>query len=1099
MRKLLTLFLISFLIFPLTTYAGLYGTLKGKVVDEEGKPVIGASVRVMGTPRGTYVKEKDGKFTIVNINAGQYQIQVTAVGYAKYTLTTSISADEVTEINVKLKSEVKQTETVNVYGSRQLVNNTEIGTKRKMTSEQITGVAREGVQQVIALSAGVVASGNGYNIRGSRETESQIRINGIDMGSQFTGAFGLGGLAYFPMLSSYATDEIQVLTGAFSAEYGNVLGGVVNTIPKTGTTDKYEGFLRWRTDVDALWGSALSDVVIHDNVTSLSAEHTGTGPKLQGPNQNKFEFGVGGPIPVLNNSSFYLSTVYTYEKYRNATYEIYAPVDQNNPSAGAANLGLLPNNRSWVKNISLNTRFGISNDIYLILGGMWGLSNLEAGNTTLLRQWMFANTQGVIDGTPNGVPERVAKQVVFNTLVMNMMARINHQLTSKSFYEFTVSNNTNNDEMSKRNLYPNYTIEDYLDGKKLTPDEIKNPVVDPGFFTGFDLWYPVDKGILNVDNQFVKGKNLTIDEYETQSPIGITADGYFKMASRAVNPFTGYIEGGEDYSGMNNPYGSPITGQMGTIYPFVTHGNTRFFEFRKSNYWQFDGNYTQSIDAGDFNHMFKAGFDVKLFELNRHMNSLPWISNPFYDVYTSEWGGNLYVNKEDSIAREATSKPYKPVLGSVYALDQITYKGIIISPGLRFDLFLPESRYRMPSSIFQSILDSVGFSEAKTKYQISPRINIAYPITERSNVSISYGMYFKIPELQNLYDGFGSSRLRGNQLIGDPNIKAQKENSYQVSYSNQLSDDFAFDVQAYYKDIYNQLGTLLVKTLPIPYFLYTVSDYGNSRGVELTFRKNPNQNDHIGFSLNYTLASVTGTSTSADANYQLQPDPYTGQQVYPLTEYPLDYDRTHKVNFSLFFNWGDKQGPSIAGIQPIENTDIGFTTLYQSGAPYTKVDLKNRPSGERNGERGPSYWMTDMKLTKRFYFRDWFGESAGSTSIEFVLEIYNLFNRRTARTFYIITGDADDDGITFYNTKGSFPPVSLYKDADFTNSTSLQADQYDNFGNRKYNVNSDFDHDNVVTQDEKYMAYKKIVEDNKRLQSTFLQPMSVWFGIMIRF
>ncbi len=1093
MRKLLTLFITLFLIFPLTTYASIYGTLKGKVVDDEGKPILGATVRIIGTPRGTYVRDKEGKFTIVNVNAGEFQVQVTAVGYGKYSATVRISADNTTELNIQLKPERIQTETVHVDATRVLVNNTDIGTTRKISGDGVTDVARESIQQVIGLSAGVTIAGNGYNIRGSRQTDSQIRINGIDVGSQFTGGFGVGGINYFPMLSSYATEEVQVLTGNFSAEYGNALGGIVNTIPKVGRTDKYEGYVRWRTDLDGLWGSALSDVAIQDNVNSLSLNHVGSGPKLQGPHQNQVEFGIGGPIPVLNNSSFYLSSKYMYEKYRDNNYAVYDPVDVNNPGQPRNNLGQLPNDRSWVKNITFNSRFGVTNDIYIILGGMWGMTNLEYASS----QWLYDNTQGVINGISNGVTENVAKQTVSNTLVMNIMARINHQLTSKSFYELTISNNTNGDEYSKRNLYPDYSVTDFLNGNFPSEAQIKNPKLDPSFFSGFSLWYPSDVAGYTNTGKMELGKNLVIDEFETFSSIKTTSDGYLRMATRDINPITGYIEGDADYSGTNNPYGLPFSSVLGGVLnPYVTHGNTRNFQFRSSNYWQVEGSYTQSID-GEFSHMFKAGLDFRFYKLERHWNSLPWVSNPFFDVYTSQWGGDLYAT--DSSAWQKISKPYNPVLGALYVQDQITYKGIIISPGLRFDMFFPQANYRLPSDQFTSINDSVGFAKAKAKLQLSPRINIAYPVTDRSNVSIAYGMYFKVPEFQDLYDNFGTDRLRGNQLLGDPNIEPQRENSFQVSYSNQLSDYFAFDISAYYKDIYNQLGTIYVPITPIPYYQYTVSDYGNARGIEFTFRKNPSQTDHIGFNINYTLSSVVGTSTGAGDNYLLQTDPYTGLLNYPLTEFPLSYDRTHKVNANIFFTWGDKQGPSIAGIQPIENTTISLTTVYQSGAPYTKVDLKGRPVGETNGERGPSYWMTDMRISKMFYFKDFFGDAAGNTSIEFFADVYNLFNRRTPSGFWVITGSPDDDGSSFYINKGSFTPTPLYKEADFSNPASFGADQYDNFGNRRYNANADFDHNGIVTQDEKYQAYKILLEDNKRMQPLYLQPIRVWFGIMIRF
>ncbi|MDQ1266485.1 MAG: hypothetical protein QG635_1637, partial [Bacteroidota bacterium] len=214
MRKTILLFLITFLIYPIASHAGTYGVLKGKVIDSEGKPVIGATIRIEGTTRGTFVKEKDGTFSITNISAGQYDIKITAVSYAtKIIKDVVISADITTTIDVKLESEVKQTKEIVVIADKIMVQNTAIGQNRSLSSNQIQGVAREGVQSIVGLSAGVFNAGNGFNVRGSRTTETQIRIDGLDASNQFTGGFGLGGLTYYPMMSSFGVEEAQVKTG----------------------------------------------------------------------------------------------------------------------------------------------------------------------------------------------------------------------------------------------------------------------------------------------------------------------------------------------------------------------------------------------------------------------------------------------------------------------------------------------------------------------------------------------------------------------------------------------------------------------------------------------------------------------------------------------------------------------------------------------------------------------------------------------------------------------------------------------------------------------------------------------------------------------
>ena len=580
---------------------------------------------------------------------------------------------------------------------------------------------------------------------------------------------------------------------------------------------------------------------------------------------------------------------------------------------------------------------------------------------------------------------------------------------------------------------------------------------------------------------------MIIDQYEYMSKLEKTKDGYLLGDIPQINKLTGYYEGDASSQSSDNPYGIPFM--------FTKHGNERNFSFRKGNYWQLDGNYTLSLD-GEFDHMFKAGFEGRIYEMHRHMNSLPWDGNPFFDVYTDEWGGNLYTTDQD--VKTKTSQPYKPYRGSLYVLDQITYKGIIMTPGVRFDFFSPNSQYRVQAdSNFTPISSTTGFADAKTKFQVSPRINITYPITERSNISIAYGLYFKMPELQSLYDAFAVEQLRGNAVLGDPNLEAQRTNAYQVAYNNQLSDDFALTISAYYRDVYNQLGERYIPALPQPFFISSITEYGNAKGIEFTFIKR--LTDHFGFTLNYTLSQAVGTSSGPGDNYLVPIDPYTGAASYPLSEYPMDYDRRHRINAIINFAWMDGEGPSIAGIRPLENTFFNFTGFFQTGTPYTPVDMQGNAIGEVNSERGPSYWSVDFRLNKAFKMRDIFGDGAGNSQIEFFIDINNILNRTAVAGFYTRTGDPDDDGVSFYRTPSAFSATTYYKEADYGNPESFSTDQYDMYGNRYYNENADFDGNGLVTQQEKYDSYVNYLKDVRSLRGNYQLPRTVYLGLMFRF
>lgn len=1074
MRKLIVFTLLAVLLIPAIALAGVHGIIKGKVVDSDGKGVLGASVLVEGTSRGTYVKDKDGSFVITNVSAGSYKLKVTAVGKSPSFTEIRVSADQTTDVSIKLKEVGVTTGTIEVVGDRnEMIDKNAQGNVKSRSSAELNRVARDGIAGIIATSASVQNSGGGFSINGARSTESQIRVDGLDVGNQFTGGFGIAGSAYYPMVSTLATEEVQVISGNFSAEYGEALGGVVNTVVKTGRNDRYEGFLTWSTDIESLYGSQTSSIAIENQNNKLVPVEKGEGLKYQGPNQNTIEFGFGGPLGFLNRSTFFLSGSYFHEKYRDNSYKVLDPVGNN--------WGQLPNNGSWKKNITGRFKFQLSDNIQLTTGGQFGLSNFELSSNT----WLYSNDYGtplmtngeidVVNGTPtsNGIPERIAKQNAINQLVYNGLVRINHTLTDRSYYELTVSFNANNDENARR---------------------VGNE--SPGYFSGFELYEPSDKYEV-VNQQLVKSQpdatgrigDHIVDIYQSLAVSGMSKDGYLRKEWLAKNPLTGYYEGRDNSSGSSNPYGLAKY--------FQTSGADGGFEFRGGSYWQVDGNYTNVFEMSDFKHEFRGGFELRLFELNRHYNGSPWDGNPWYDIYTDQWGGNIYGN--DPAVYEKTSKPYKPMKVSAFVQDKIIYKGITIAPGLRFDMLDPNANYRTPAPLFTSIKSDSGFASTTMKAQISPRINIIYPITEKSQFSIAYGLFYKSPEFQRMYDKFATELLRSGDILGNPNMEAQKTNQYSIKYDNEIADNFAVSVTTYFRDIYNQLGVVKYTVVPIPYYQYAVSEYGNAKGISFELRKAPTMEDHFGFDANYTLAYVEGTSSSPASNSNVAIDPYTDKPAFPLATYPQGNDTRHTINAGLYFIFGNDDGPAIGSIQPLENVTFSFQATYASGSPYTKVDKNGKTLSEINAERQPDYFNVDLRVTKQFYLRDWFGESANNSVFEVYADIKNILNRRVPVGVFAVTGDADDNGTWLERKIGDFISTPLYKDANFANAASFRAEQYDDYGNRLYSENADLDKNGVVTQAEKYQGYLNLVEKYLSFRSNYQLPIRISAGIRFKF
>ena len=76
MKKSSILMMLMALFMSITSFAQ---GIKGTVIDENGEPVIGATVAEKSNPKNATITDFDGNFT-VNVNAGKI-IQITYIGY----------------------------------------------------------------------------------------------------------------------------------------------------------------------------------------------------------------------------------------------------------------------------------------------------------------------------------------------------------------------------------------------------------------------------------------------------------------------------------------------------------------------------------------------------------------------------------------------------------------------------------------------------------------------------------------------------------------------------------------------------------------------------------------------------------------------------------------------------------------------------------------------------------------------------------------------------------------------------------------------------------------------------------------------------------
>jgi hypothetical protein len=168
----ITTILFLFLLLPTLALAGTTGKLTGKVTDKEtGEALIGANVIVQGTSFGA-ATDINGEYTIFNLDAGVYEIKCSYIGYQSFTISNvRINADLTTELNFQLTAEGVQVGTVEVIAQKPLLNKSNTNAQRITTSEDIAALPVRGVENILALTPGVVYQDKTIYVRGGRQDE----------------------------------------------------------------------------------------------------------------------------------------------------------------------------------------------------------------------------------------------------------------------------------------------------------------------------------------------------------------------------------------------------------------------------------------------------------------------------------------------------------------------------------------------------------------------------------------------------------------------------------------------------------------------------------------------------------------------------------------------------------------------------------------------------------------------------------------------------------------------------------------------------------------------------------------------------------------
>ena len=244
-------YLIITFIFYSCIYAGNTGKISGKVTDKEtGAPLMGANVVITEHSMGMATDE-DGFYFIIGVPLGEMTITCSYIGYHKITINkVFVQVDLTTEINIELEPESVELPEISVTAEKRRIQKDVTSTRRITTSGEIQKLpGLESATDVLNIRAGVVIDdqpmrlnmGDGTQLQVRDESLKNVHIRGGRGGEILYMVDGMpvnhpiyGGRAVLD-INVEEVEQVELLTGAFNAEYGQAQSGVVNITTKSGT------------------------------------------------------------------------------------------------------------------------------------------------------------------------------------------------------------------------------------------------------------------------------------------------------------------------------------------------------------------------------------------------------------------------------------------------------------------------------------------------------------------------------------------------------------------------------------------------------------------------------------------------------------------------------------------------------------------------------------------------------------------------------------------------------------------------------------------------------------------------------------------------
>ena len=977
LRSITLLFLFSAL--PAAFFAqSQTGKITGKVFDAStNEPIIGANVVVEGTSLGG-VTDVNGRFIIINIPANDYKVSASMIGYSKVTIReVEIIVDRTTELTFKLTDIAIQTEQVVITAERPKIIKDQTSTSTTISEAQIKAAPIEGLRGTLDLSAGFQKTATGtYTVRGSGSYEVNFQINGVEQVNTSTGSPAStpgsekANNSWKYDVNPLGVQQLQLITGGFSAEYGNAQAGVVKVVLKEGT------------------------------------------PKISG--EFRVEYRPAGQYHFGD----YLYANNSYEWQRWGDYNYWVAQKEN---------------ESFIRDLGLLDRVG-SKDRYNWLYDKYKSPAATASDTANWNevmgremQWaynLWVKNHSPADDNVLGVYDYT--KYSYNRYLIGVGGPLGQDPQRLRFYfsgEYR-SNPTRLPTPEKIQVYQNYIL-------NLTFQPIKDHKVKfMGSFQRYrgGIWSGSEdirwSGLPFVPSGTSSKYYITVDPVRTEQTIAQSVNYVYTINNLS------FIEA--TFTHQNDIYQLPylyLAGNTQENDRLDSLGDARGYVLRDGSWWEgslyrrpfnLSTNYYQ--DSRNTTLSFGVDYtnqilSTNLFKMGIRMNY--W--DLFNHAVNSSFTANTYV------VRSGYAEYYHayPLNLAFYIQDKMEYEGMIANLGVRGEMYNFQSQSAEdPFNPFYPGINGPGRLDSpygnpmtkasKSKFILMPRVGISFPIGENTAFRIQYGHFASMP----IFTQALSQRTDQGWLVrGNPDLDFKKTINYEFGLQQLIEDNHRLDIALYYNDRVSQIGTqrwasftgslgaqggvvgYTSDDIPLyPYTSYNNNAFGSTTGLEVVLDKVNVIN--WSYRLSYTLSQTT------EGNYgqaYIYPEDTRSESRNFTGEFLSGSDRTHSFRALIQYILKEGDGPRFMNYYIVENSVFGLTYAAQTGLPFTYVTTFD-VSGITNNRRYPLESNFDFNFIKEFKFQ-------AGRKILFGVRVMNVFNNR-----WLTPLSADD--LNFWVEKG---------------------------------------------------------------------------------